>query len=211
MTSETALWYRLGYEIESLRQRLASAGHRLDAGSPGLRLAGTVAAAGLSAFTAHLLAGPRSRSSRARPRWIRAAAAGGGAAAITHVLRTLLGNGAERQEGANLLGEVLEGAGDGLLYAAFLEPRVPGPAALRGVAYSLLDYATASQGGLAVVLRSIAPRRGVPVLASLLRGEGVPRAGSIYAHLVFGITLAVLYGSAGARRGISELVDDEGS
>lgn len=208
MTEDHSFWYRLGYEVETVRQRLARGLGRLEPGAPELRLAGTLTSAGLTLLASRFLAGGWKRRARARPRWLRAAAAGGGAAILARAARSLLPARTREDGGADLVGALLEGVGDGLLYAAFIEPRVPGPAAVQGAVYGVLDYATAPYGGLPGVLRTAAPSRAVALVARALQGDGVRRTGSLPDHLLFGLALALLYGSSRARSGMTELVEE---
>lgn len=205
MAARASLWYRLAYGLESWRFRFAPPRDAGDPQAPAARVAGTAAAAALTAAAAGLLGAKRRRRPRRRAHWIRAAAAGGGAAAIARIARSIAGPESGASDAASLAGEVLEGVGDGLLYAAFVEPRLPGPTLFRGAAYGLLDYAMAPSGGLADLIHSIAPGRAVPRLASFLRGDGIRRTGSVYDHLIFGVALALLYGSSRERSGITRL------
>jgi hypothetical protein len=86
---------------------------------------------------------------------------------------------------------LLSGAGRGLLYAAIVEPRVPGHPILRGTTYSALEYALTPWGGLEGLTGTAAPHRKIPVLSVLLQNRGEEE--QFLEHLAFGIALALLY------------------
>jgi hypothetical protein len=77
------------------------------------------------------------------------------------------------------------------MYAAIVEPRVPGPSLLQGSAYGALEYALTPWGGLEELAGPAAPHRRIPALGVLLRGRGEDE--ELLQHLVFGVALAILY------------------
>ena len=82
----------------------------------------------------------------------------------------------------------------GLLYGALVEPRLPGPALVRGTLYGTLEYLVSPWGGLTALAGPGAPHRRIPLLASLF--DDYQRSDDSFAdHLVFGVALALLYGN----------------
>ncbi len=125
-------------------------------------------------------------------RLFKAGTAGAAASFLAELLRPVLsGEGNKRQLEEELTDILLSGAGRGLLYAALVEPRIPGPALLQGTAYSALEYALTPWGGLEELTGSAAPHRKVPVLSVLLQNRGEEE--EFLEHLVFGLALALLY------------------
>ena len=136
-------------------------------------------------------------------RLTRAALAGAGAA----LALTLFRNGKNGTAGAESpydpTAEILAGAARGMLYGAVLEPRLPGSPLLRGATYGVMEYVTSPFGGLDGILGASSPHRTMPIIAALL-GPADSGAGSIAHHVVFGVTLGLLYGEGRARRGSLE-------
>ena len=105
---------------------------------------------------------------------------------------------------------VLAGLGQGLLYGAVVEPRVPGPALLKGALFGSAEYAADAAGGLAHLLRAHAPLGRIPFVGKIL--EDIDPRDRVYVeHLAFGIVLALLYGSSPSSNGTApdNEVDDE--
>jgi hypothetical protein len=88
----------------------------------------------------------------------------------------------------------MAGAARGLLYAAVLEPRLPGTATLRGLLYGSLEFAVSPWGGLTSLLGERAPHRRIPMLRGLFDDYALGDD-SYLDHLAFGVALALLYGS----------------
>lgn len=78
------------------------------------------------------------------------------------------------------------GIGWALVYAAFAEPRLPGPAWRRGLLFSLVPGILSS----AVFL----PLVGAGVFGSELGAGPLPVIGNLLLHVVYGVTLGQLYG-----------------
>lgn len=121
----------------------------------------------------------------------KAAAAGAASAFLTGLIRPLLSS-----EEASVLEEdltdlLLSGAGRGLLYAAIVEPRIPGPGLLRGSVYGALEWALIPWGGLEELAGPAAPQGKVPLLSALLQGD--EEEAELLQHLVFGMILSLLY------------------
>jgi hypothetical protein len=132
---------------------------------------------------------------RRRPglfRLFKAGAAGAAAALLAELVRPALsGHASDGTLEEELTDVLLSGAGRGLLYAAIVEPRVPGPAILQGGTYGALEYALSPWGGLEELAGQAAPHRKVPVLSVLLKNRGEEE--QFLEHLAFGIALALLY------------------
>lgn len=139
-------------------------------------------------------------------RLLRAAAAGAGAAAAGALVARVVQFGARRpdepmdggpvdpEEPAELVEELLAGAGRGLVYASAVEPLLPGPPALRGAAFGTAEYLAGPWGGVTSHLGALAPQRRIPVLRQLLEPSRV-RPGSAVECLTEGTLLGALYGS----------------
>lgn len=129
---------------------------------------------------------------------MRAGAAGAGAALLREVLDPLI-RGEVRVPllGPRTADALLAGAARGVLYGAVLEPRLPGPPAMQGIVYGSLEYAVSPWGGLDALLGNGAPHRRIPLMAGLFEGYALGED-TYLDHLIFGMTLALLY-----RRGAS--------
>jgi len=216
MPSDQSLWYRLGYALErtrqapaagagklaSLRERAARKGDRRpDAPSPALP--DDLLAAGAAALAAKALDAWRPRSKTGAVRLLRAGAAGAGAALLVELVRPLVdGRSGLPAPDRALVDRMLTGAAQGLLYAGVVEPRIPGPALLKGALYGSTEYAAHPAGGLTRLLGSHAPLKRVPVLGRLLEDMD-PRDRAYLEHVTFGIALALLYGSSPDNNGIA--------
>ena len=125
-------------------------------------------------------------------RLFKAGTAGAAASFLAELLRPVLSGETSRRQLEEELTEILlSGAGRGLLYAALIEPRIPGHPLFQGTAYSALEYALTPWGGLEELTGSAAPHRKVPVLSVLLQNRGEEE--EFLEHLVFGVALALLY------------------
>jgi len=224
MSSEQSIWYRLGYALERARaapptpkRTLASLRER-NGGKPAKskkaapdRRGGTddlVASAAVVALGKVLEAWrPRRRSGLGS--LLRAGASGAVAALLVDLLRPLL----RGERGVPVFAEdtvdrLLAGAGQGLVYGAVVEPRLPGPALLKGTLYGSAEYAVHPMGGLYRVLGAEAPLRRVPGLGSLL-DELDPQDRLYLEHVTFGIALALLYGPESSPRSNGIVVDED--
>jgi hypothetical protein len=156
---------------------------------------------GVAALAGKLLDAWRPAKKVTFTRLLRAGAAGAGAALLLDLVKPLLGGRAElptldRDAGTRLLA----GVGQGLLYGAVVEPRVPGPALVKGAVFAMAEYMADPAGGLSRILGSQGPQGRLPIVADLLEDlESEDR--EILEHLVFGIALAVLCGTAPALNG----------
>lgn len=123
--------------------------------------------------------------------------AGAGAALITQAMRPLL---EEDDEGVVLDRELayvlLEGVGRGLIYGILLQRRIPGPPLVKGAVYGTAEYLVGPWGGMSRQLHSLTPQSSLPVIGALLE-PGDTSGDTLAEHLLFGTSLALLYGIAG--------------
>lgn len=222
MSSKKSLWYRLGYALERTRQNPAQGVRKLaslkDRKAPDRRrdrsssvrpLLSTddLVASGIVAVVAKTLDAWRPVKRAGLVRLLQAGAAGAGAALLVELIGPLLRREATMPVlGEDTLDRVLSGVGQGLVYGAVVEPRLPGPALAKGALYGSAEYAVVPVGGLGRMLGPHAPLRRVPVLAHLLEDMD-PHHRAYLEHVAFGVTLALLYGSSPSSNGIR--LDDE--
>jgi hypothetical protein len=126
---------------------------------------------------------------------LRAGAAGAGAALLRELLDPLLrGESRIPQLGPAAKEALFAGAARGLLYAAVVEPRLAGPATVRGLLYGSIEYAVSPWGGLTHLLGDRVPHHRIPLLEGLFEDYALGED-SYLDHLVFGVALGVLYGT----------------
>ena len=224
MSSEESFWFRIGYALESAklpsaprgRQRVPGLADRAARPRPaphepsgdGL-LTDQLVTAGITALAARLLDAWQPRRSVGFKRLLWAGAAGAAAALLIDVLKPVLRGQPElpmldRDTGDRLLA----GVGQGLLYGAVVEPRVPGPLLLKGALFGSAEYATDAAGGLMHLLRAHAPLGRIPLVGRML--EDVDPRDRVYVeHLAFGIALALLYGTSPSSNGTVPEDEDE--
>jgi hypothetical protein len=224
MASAQSLWFRIGYALERAKHPTPSAGNMLKglaeraSTKKPRRLEDGEGAAGISSddlVTAGLVLAAGKLLDLWRPRrrarlstLLRSAVAGAGAALLLDLLRPLLEGrppvgGLDPETGER----VLAGAGQGLLYGAVVEPRLPGPPLLKGALFGSAEYVADPAGGLSHVVGTHAPHRRLPLVGDLF-GKLEPHERTYLEHLTFGIALALLYGSSPSSNGI--LPEDEG-
>ena len=213
MQKDQDLWYRIGYAMETTRGRLSThkGGRRhrpvparqvprrtledvarsfLDDLPP--EVLDTLLSVGVGTVLTRVLSLWPGRRQPGIFRLLKAGASGAAASLLAELVRPVLtGRKSERALEEELTDILLSGAGRGLLYAALVEPRVPGPPALQGSVYGALEYALTPWGGLEELAGTAAPHRKVPILSVLLRGRGEEEA--LLEHLAFGLALAILY------------------
>jgi len=208
MKKNQTLWYRIGYALERARNRAPvpdvpspstaeveePRGSSLDGLSQEvsrkiLDALFTVGAGSVLTRALSLLPG---RSGPGPFRLFRAGAAGATAAFLTELIRPLL-TGKRKEEALEeeLTDVLLAGVGRGLLYAALVAPRIPGPPLLQGAVYGGVEYALSPWGGLGEVAGSQAPHGKIPVLSVLLKDRGADE--QLVEHIAFGVALALLY------------------
>lgn len=126
------------------------------------------------------------------------AVAGAGAAGALLIVRLLWTRRTERvsddgDDSGDLAGELLAGAGRGLIYAALLNPCLPGSPPLRGALVGTAHYIAAPLGGLFVRMQEFSPVRRVPLVSALLEVGTAPDA-PFQDYLLEGVLLGILYG-----------------
>ena len=208
------LWYQLGYALERARReptgdRIRDLGRKLaafrgeDQGSAPSRRDGDAArddrsvdwlvATVSGGVVAAALKGWRPRAQPGVALVARAAAAGAAAAVVLELGRELLRR--ERDWDVEALTDrLLSGAARGLVYGAVAEPRLPGPPLLQGAVWGTAEFLLTPLGGLGRLLGRHTPYGRIPVVQTVLGGE--PEAEGFVDHLVFGIAMALLAGSA---------------
>ena len=219
MPPKQSFWFRLGYALERARQGPPAAGRSLKgiAARQAKRSGGESRPSRawpsiddiVTSATAKVLDGWKPRRQTGTLRLLRAGAAGATAALVVDVLRPLL----HGSEGVGLLDHetgdrLLSGIGQGLVYGAVVEPRVPGPTLVKGALYGTAEYAVDPVGGLARVLGAHAPQRRLPVIGHLLEDLD-PHDRAYLEHVIFGVALALLYGSSSSSNGMRIEVDGE--
>ncbi len=220
MSSETSFWYRLGYTIEQARRvpsrpkkalegladRAKARRARAESDRPARRTpVDGLVSTGAVALAAKALDAWRPRSKTGLAALVRAGAAGAAAALAVELLRPLLAGRPEAPaSGGEAAERILEGAGQGLIYGAVVEPRIPGPALLKGTLYGSAEYAVVPAGGLVKLLGPLGPLHDVPLVSGLLGGVGGHER-SYLEHVAFGISLALLYGSSPSSNGMREV------
>lgn len=221
MAPKRSIWFHLGHAFEKARlgapptrsvTGLAGRGRsergaaRRDHGTVEARAAipsaDDLMAAGVAMLVDRALAGWGKRSEPGFTRLARAGMAGAAAALVVDLVRPLLNGRAEMpvidRETASRL---VAGVGQGLVYASIVEPRVPGPAAIKGALYGSAEYAMDPMGGLAGLLGSHTPHGRLPVIGAVV--DGLDRHDRAYLeHVVFGIALALIYESSVSSNGI---------
>jgi hypothetical protein len=216
MPSENDFWYRLGFALERARQgpgsgspKLATLDERRPAARGGRRLpspaewpaADQLLTSGAVAAAAKLLDLWRPRHKVRMKGLMKGGLAGAAAALAVELVRPLLEGRAELptlDEGT--VERLVAGAGQGLLYGAVVEPRLPGPSVVKGTVYASAEFAVQPVGGLSGLLGSKAPLRRVPAVGAVLDGLA-PRDRSYVEHLAFGIALALIYGEGESSSG----------
>jgi hypothetical protein len=224
MTPTKSIWFRLGHAYERARQgtprksvaRLServepSKRHResdrsIEAAWPS---ADELIAAGTMLLLDRVL-GSRERTRPGIVRLMRAGASGAAAALLVDLLKPLLRGSHEVPViDRNTADRLLNGLGQGLVYGALVEPRVPGPPLIKGAVYGSVEYAFDPLGGLSTVLGSHTPQGRLPFVGAMLEGLD-PHDRAYLEHLVFGIALALLYESSPSSNGIRPDADGDG-
>jgi hypothetical protein len=207
MPTKENLWYRVGYALENLRHRLpkppegelpegkaAEANGASEDVTPDVsqKILDTLLTVGAGSLLARAFSLWPSRKGPGIFRLFRAGAAGAAAAFLAELVRpALTGRKAETPLEEEITDVLLAGAGRGLLYAAMVEPRVPGHPVLQGAVYGGLEYALTPWGGLSELAGSHSPQGKIPALAVLLKDRGADE--QLVEQIAFGVALALLY------------------
>jgi hypothetical protein len=223
MGSRQSIWFRLGHALERARRirpapaKVVGLAERRKGGAPtqrerpsaALPAADELIDAAIVVAVDGLLG---AWSSRRRPGFgglAKAGAAGAGAALIVDLVRPLLRGDARLPViDQHTADRVIAGIGQGLVYGAVVEPRVPGPTLLKGALYGSVEYATDPVGGLSHLLGSHTPQARLPVVSELLTGGAAAHDRAYLEHVVFGIALALLYGSRRSSNGMTPVDQD---
>jgi len=216
MSSEHSIWYRLGYALERAQRAQGPAARNLAARTerrPAVRgklrvpspdawpPADQLLASGAVAIAAKVLQAWKPRHTVGWKGILKGGAAGAAAALALEVVRPLLEGRAELPElDAETMERILAGAAQGVFYGAVVEPRLPGPALVKGAVYGSAEYAVNPVGGLSGLLGSHAPLRRVPVLGAFIESLS-PRDRGYLEHVAFGVALAVICGSETSSNG----------
>jgi hypothetical protein len=226
MASSKSFWFRLGHAYERIRlgaappptSRVPSLAQRREAReadraerAAALPTADEMIVAG-ALFLVDRIVGRRARAREPGiVGLVRAGLAGAAAALVVDLVRPLLrGDASLPVLDRSTIDRLLGGAGQGLVYGALVEPRVPGPALLKGAVYGTVEYAADPLGGLSELFGAHAPQAQLPVVGALL--EGIDDHERAYLeHLVFGIALALLYESSPSSKGILDDGDEDGA
>jgi hypothetical protein len=222
MSSESSIWFRLGYALERTRQAPATGARKLAKlqerrpAEPPPRLvpspmdwpsADQLVASGAVALAAKALDAWRPRHRTGAKDLLKAGLAGAAAAVAVEAVRPLLEGRAQLPKlDQHTLERILVGAGQGLVYGAVVEPRLPGPPVLKGALFGSAEFAVDPMGGMGKLLGPQAPLGRVPLLGSLLDGLA-PHDRSYAEHVAFGIAVALIYGSRPSSSGI---LDEDG-
>lgn len=224
MKGDGSVWYRLGAALERARLALPGGGEedrrgrprrrrrRARQGSPLLELLGGnsdrpfplagLAAAG-SGTVALRLARRWADSRRPSLAALLGAAGAGAGAALARELAVAVLEREARHVDDDLMDAVLAGAGEGMIFAALVEPWLPDSPWIQGAVLGTAGYLAAPWGGVGGVLEPLAPQRSVPILGKLLEGTRKDRERPWLEHLAHGLALAFLY-RALTRRGMRE-------
>jgi hypothetical protein len=196
MPKKENLWYRVGYALETVRNRPvpAQAGVKPPAPADDVthKILDAFLAVGAGSALTRVFSLWPTRKGPGLFRLFRGGMAGAAAAFLAELARPVItGRKEEPPLEEELTDILLAGAGRGLLYAALVEPRVPGPPLLQGVAYGGLEYALMPWGGLGELAGSHSPQGKIPALAMLLKDRGADE--QLVEHIAYGVALALLY------------------
>ena len=214
-------WFHLGYALERLRSispgateevrilkgRPSPAGQNTseDARTNWLPLK-ELATPEAVAILSKLLRTWKPRHKTALGSLVRAGAAGAVSALILDLISPAV-HGSESPKLDRETGDrLLAGIRQGLLYGAVLEPKVPGPTVLKGALYGTIEYAVNPMGGLSQLLAAHDSEHPHSTLENFLE-EFDSHNRSYTEHVIFGVILALLYGSSASSNGI--FVEDE--
>ena len=225
MASDNSIWFRVGYALERARrppsaakrslaglaERMARPAKEKETGDSGAvwPSAEEIIDSGVVALVGRVLQAWHPRSERGLMRLLRAGAAGAGASLLLDLVRPLLEGRRELPTIDRATADrILVGIGQGLVYGAVIEPRIPGPPLLKGALYGSAEFAADPVGGLAKLLGRYSPQGKIPPVAHVLEDLD-PHDREFVEHVVFGIALALLYGPSPSNNGIRMEVDGE--
>lgn len=217
MASQQSIWFHLGHALERARQtaprptRIEGLAERTDGGGrrapaeravPPIPSSDELVATGIALVVDRALAAWRGRRRPGFASLVRAGAAGGAATVLVDLLRPLFDRNAETPTlDQAMTDRILAGVGQGLVYGAVIEPRVPGHPLMKGAVYGSVEYWAFPLGGLAGLLGSHTPQHKLPVVGGLLHAPDGPGRDYVH-HIAFGIALALIYGPSPSSNGI---------
>ncbi len=220
MTSEESLWYRLGYALEggkvpseperkrSGRAKRSQPRRERTPATNESTAGDELVTAGIAAVAARILDAWEPKRDVGFKRLLWAGASGAAAAFLLDVLKPVLRGEPEMPTlDRDTAERLLAGVGLGLIYGAIVEPRVPGPALLKGALFGSADYAAEAAGGLTRLLRAHAPQTRLPFVGRIFE-DADPHDGAYLDHLAFGVALALLYGSSPSSNGTTDDVEE---
>lgn len=132
----------------------------------------------------------------------RAAASGAAAAFIVDLLRPLLqGKPGVPVVDRETVDHMIAGAGQGLVYGAVVEPRIPGPSIAKGIMFGVAEHIANPLGGVSKLLERHTPQSRIPMLSQVL--ETLEDHEKLWLEQVaFGVALALIYQSKDSSSGI---------
>lgn len=221
MASKKNIWYHLGHALERSRRVPARDGtlsglaeriQKREKKTPSISedvdgsATDELIGAGVAVVVDRVLTGWTGRRSPGISRLLRAGAAGATAAVLVDLLKPLLAGERMPDFDQGMTDRILAGVGQGLVYGAIVEPRLPGPSFAKGALYGTVEYVADPLGGVTGLLGTHAPQGKLPFVGDMLEGADAHDRAYLE-HLVFGMALAVLYESSPSSNGI--LSDDE--
>ena len=204
MTSRKSIWYHLGLAYERARSGLGDETSLVRRGDrapretksePGIPWpeADELISAATWLVLDRVVGGRRKAHRPGIAGLLKAGAAGAAAALLVELVRPLLHRGDDvGMLDAQTVDRLIAGVGQGLVYGALVEPRVPGSPLVKGALYGSVEYATDPMGGLAALLGPHTPQGKLPVVGDVLDGFSAHDRAYLE-HLVYGIALALLY------------------
>jgi len=220
MASQKSIWFHIGHALERARRSgppvrrgvtgLAERRRETEVSEPEgsvvargpLPATDDLIAAGIAMLVDRTLGG---WGASRRPRFtglLKAGAAGAAAALLVDLLRPLLLEDAEVFElDRDTADHMIAGVAQGLVYAAIVEPRTPGPALLKGALYGSVEYVADPIGGLAKLLGPHAPHQRIPLVGDVF-DDLTSHERAFLEHVVFGVALALIYESSPSSNGI---------
>jgi hypothetical protein len=169
---------------------------------PALPSADDLMATGVAMIVDRALGGWGKRREPGLSGLLRAAAAGAAAALLVDLVRPIIHADADLPLlDHDTAGRLLSGVAQGLVYGSIVEPRVPGPALVKGALFGSAEYAAEPIGGLSGLLGPHTPQGRLPVIGEVVANLD-PLDRVYLEHLVFGIALALIYESKPSSSGI---------
>ncbi|MDH3272644.1 MAG: hypothetical protein OEN56_15005 [Gemmatimonadota bacterium] len=222
MASEKSIWFHIGHAFERARaigpapaKSVPRSGGREGSDDPpalrpSIPSSDELLSAGIALVVDKALDGWGKRSEPGITRLLRAAAAGAVAALLVDLVRPLLRDNVGLPSlDRETVEHILAGIGQGLVYGSIVEPRLPGPALMKGAMYGSVEYMVDPIGGLSGIFGSRTPQRKLPFVGDLF--DGLDEGERAYLeHLVFGIALAVVYESSLSSNGMRAEEEPDG-